>query len=84
MGVGGKRPGAGRKKGIPNKTTTAVKEMVLAALDRVGGVSYLQQQATANPTAFMTLVGKIIPHEVTGANGEPFRVIFEQADQRVL
>ena len=31
----------GRKKGVTNKTTKAVKEMILAALDEVGGQEYL-------------------------------------------
>jgi hypothetical protein len=35
MGIkGGKRPGAGRKKGVPNKTTQKHKEIVEAALDK--------------------------------------------------
>ena len=55
------KPGPGRPKGCPNKTTTAVKDMVIKALNGVGGQKYLEQQATANPVAFMTLVGKVIP-----------------------
>lgn len=66
------KPGPGRPKGAPNKLTMAVKDMVLAALDKAGGVNYLVQQAQENPTAFMTLVGKIIPTQVNGPgeNGE--------------
>jgi hypothetical protein len=65
----GSRPGerrGGRQKGTPNKVTGALKDMVLQALDGAGGVSYLQKQATANPTAFLTLVGKVLPLQVTG------------------
>lgn len=40
--------------------------MVLQALANAGGVAYLEKQATANPTAFLTLVGKVIPLQVTG------------------
>lgn len=69
--VGDGTPGPGRPKGVPNKTTTAVKEAVLAALDRVGGVDYLARQAEENPTAFMTLVGKVLPLDVKAeATGE--------------
>lgn len=57
--------GKGRRKGVPNKTTGAVKEMVLAALEGVGGIAYLQQQAAENPTAFLTLVGKVLPLQVS-------------------
>lgn len=51
----------GSRKGIPNKTTKALKEMILEALDGVGGVTYLMGQATENPNAFMALVGKALP-----------------------
>lgn len=60
----------GRKKGTPNKQTAAVKDMVLAALDGVGGIAYLKRQAEENPTAFMTLVGKVIPTQVNHADNE--------------
>jgi hypothetical protein len=63
--------GKGRPKGAPNKLTKDVKEMILAALDKAGGVKYLVRQATENPAAFMTLVGKIIPLQVTGKDGGP-------------
>jgi len=54
-------PGPGRKPGVPNKVTRELKEMILAALDNAGGEKYLAQQAIENPTAFMTLVGKVLP-----------------------
>lgn len=54
----------GRQKGTPNKTTAAVKDMVLQALSNKGGVEYLEQQADKNPTAFLTLVGKVLPLDV--------------------
>ena len=59
----------GRPKGSPNKTTAAVKDMVIQALNgahKDGGAAYLQQQAKDNPTAFLTLVGKVIPLQVGG------------------
>jgi hypothetical protein len=62
--VGDGTPGPGRPKGVPNKTTTAIKDMILTALDGAdpeGAVAYLKKQAQENPTAFLTLVGKVIP-----------------------
>lgn len=56
--------GKGRVKGVPNKTTGALKDMILQALDQSGGVAYLMEQAALNPTAFMTLVGKVLPLQV--------------------
>lgn len=61
----------GRKKGVPNKNTTALKDMILQALANVGGADYLQKQATDNPTAFMTLVGRVLPLQVNDKGGEP-------------
>lgn len=65
---GHKRYG-GRKKGTPNKTTGELKEMILQALSNKGGIKYLERQADENPTAFMTLVGKVLPLQVSGEGG---------------
>jgi hypothetical protein len=67
----------GRAKGAQNKVTTALKDMVLTALAGAGGVKYLQKQATENPTAFLTLVGKVLPLQVSGEGGGPVKVIVE-------
>lgn len=61
----------GRKAGTPNKVTKALKDMVLGALDRVGGEEYLIEQARENPTAFLTILGKCMPKEITGSDGKP-------------
>ena len=63
--------GPGRPKGSVNKTTVEVKAMVLAALDGAGGIDYLIQRAQDPRTAsaFLTLVGKVLPLQVTGADG---------------
>lgn len=60
----------GRPKGIPNKINGEIREMIICALDGVGGVGYLMRQAEENPVAFMGLVGKVLPLQVTGANGK--------------
>jgi hypothetical protein len=66
--------GKGRKKGVPNKVTGQLKDMILAALDEKGGVVYLMEQADKNPQAFLTLVGKVLPLQVTGENGDGIRL----------
>lgn len=66
--------GKGRPKGVPNKNTAAIKDMILEALNGAGGASYLQEQAEKNPAAFMTLVGKVLPMQVTGADGGPVQI----------
>lgn len=68
----GSKPGerrGGRQKGTTNKLTAALKDMILTALDEAhpdGGIEYLKAQASANPTAFLTLVGKVLPLQVAG------------------
>ena len=58
--------GKGRPPGSPNKMGKAIKEMIVQALDEAGGVDYLKTQAATNPTAFLTLVGKVLPLQVAG------------------
>lgn len=67
-----KRPpnaGKGRKKGVPNKVTGALKDMILTALSDAGGVEYLKAQAEKNPNAFLGLVGKVLPLQVSSGEG---------------
>lgn len=61
----------GRKKGTPNKTTAAVKDMVVAALHESGGVAYLIEQARENPKTFLSLVGKVLPLSIAGDAEQP-------------
>ena len=67
--IGKGKAGPGRPKGVPNKNTALLKDMILQALENKGGVDYLESQADSNPTAFMTLVGKVLPLQLTGADG---------------
>jgi len=73
---GSPKSGGGSRKGIPNKTSASLKEMILGALDESGGVSYLVERAKDPRTAsaFLSLVGKVLPMQVTGANGEALAV----------
>lgn len=67
--------GRGRKKGELNKNTKAVKDMITAALDKAGGIDYLVKQASENPKAFLSLVGRVIPVQVTGEGGGALTVV---------
>lgn len=63
--------GPGRPKGLQNKMTGVLKDMIMTALTREGGVRYLRRQAKKNPTAFLTLVGKVLPLQVSGDLDQP-------------
>ncbi|MCK9299358.1 MAG: hypothetical protein M0P21_10430 [Methanoculleus sp.] len=84
MGGRTKTSGQGRPKGAQNKTTKALKEMILGALDQAGGESYLLQQARENPNAFLTLVGKVLPTTLASDPKNPpsITVTFIEPDKR--
>jgi hypothetical protein len=70
-GKGGARPGAGRPKGSLDKGNALIREMIVEALDEAGGVEYLQGVARSHPAAFLSLIGKVMPIQVTGEGGGP-------------
>src|SRR4249919_2633597 len=65
---GGKKYG-GRVAGTPNKFSGDLKAMILAALEAAGDVEYLLQQTSKNPVAFLSLLGKLLPTQLTGKDG---------------
>ena len=70
----------GRKKGTPNKTTALLKDAILQAATNAGGgdlTAYMQVQAQENPGPFMSLLGKVLPMQVTGEDGGPLQVVFK-------
>lgn len=77
--IGKGKPGPGRPKGQPNKTTALLKDAILQAATKAGGkdglVGYLTMQATANPQSFLPLLGKVLPMQVTGEDGGPIRTV---------
>lgn len=71
----------GKPKGAVNKTTKALREMILMALSEAGGVDYLVKQAKAkNPAPFMALLGKVLPMQVTGDPNAPVQIILNGSD----
>jgi len=61
----------GRARGVPNKLNKTIREMIVEALNHAGGVAYLERQAIENPTAFLVLIAKIMPREISAPNGTP-------------
>ena len=68
------RKTGGRQPGSLNKVTGDIKTMVVGALAGVGGTEYLMRQAEENPAAFMSLVGRVLPLQVTGVGGGAIRI----------
>lgn len=74
MAKGGKRHGAGRKPGTPNKLTGDVKAAIVAAFDEAGGKDYLVKLAKEDPRTFCSLVGKVVPMAVGGDPDQPIKI----------
>lgn len=60
------QPKGGSRKGIPNKNTGLIREMIAKALDQAGGVEYLVDCAhdPRSKSAFLGLIGKVMPVQV--------------------
>ncbi len=84
-GLGAPKTG-GRQPGTPNRITADLRAMILEALDRVGGQDYFVQQATTNPKAFMSLLARLIPTQVTGKDDGPLfpELSTQELEQRVI
>jgi hypothetical protein len=62
-------PGPGRPKGMPNKFNGQLKEALLSAFNGAhpdGLASWVLQEAKANPTAGLALLGRLIPVSTEG------------------
>ena len=59
------------------KTTTALKDAILVAGEQAGGeaglVGYLRNMATTNPSAFLSLLGKVLPMTLAGDRDAPLQ-----------
>jgi hypothetical protein len=66
----------GRVAGTPNKMTKTLKQDILDAAELAhpdGRVGYLVWASKEQPTAFMSLLGKVLPTEIQplGSDGNP-------------
>lgn len=89
--VGLDRAKTGRQKGTPNKTTAVLKDAILRAAEAVGEdtkgkgglVGYLKRVAKEDVKAFSSLLGKVLPLQVTGADDGPLKVVIYAEDEAV-
>lgn len=70
----------GRQKGTPNKVTGQLKDMIMTALDDVGGIEYLKKQANENAKTFLLLLGRVLPLQLTGDAEQPLEHRFRWAE----
>lgn len=89
----GKKTG-GRQRGTPNRTTALLKDAIIKAAEAVGEdgkgrgklVGYCKMLAKNEPKAFSSLLGRVLPMQVTGEGGQPIvtrveHVIVDAADR---
>ena len=55
---------AGKRPGTLNRTTTALKEAVLEAFEKGGGVKWLRKLMDEDPRTFVSLLARILPAEM--------------------
>lgn len=74
-GRGGKREGAGRPAGSLDKGNALIRDMLGKALDELGGHEYLVScgRDPRTKAAFLGLIGKLLPMQVTGEGGGPIK-----------
>ena len=69
----------GRQRGTPNKFTKTLKDAILQACEEAGGnegmTGYLRLQAGDNPSAFMSLLGKVLPLQIQGDADNPLQTV---------
>lgn len=51
-----------------------IRELIVRALDEVGGVEYLKTTALSHPAAFLSLIGKVMPVQLEGGTN-PLSVV---------
>lgn len=72
--IGEGKPGPGRPKGMPNKSTALLKDAIIRAATDAGNgdmATYLTEQARDNPGPFMALLGKVLPLQMSGDADNP-------------
>lgn len=84
------QPPGGSRKGKPNKTTALLKDAILLAAEQTGQdgkgkdglTGYLRRVAQADVKAFSSLLGRVLPLQVTGEGGGP--MVFERIVREVI
>lgn len=84
-GHGGKRVGAGGKKGVPRTKTKKAYEAIEAAFDAIGGVKALTQWARENQSDFYKVIyPKIIPVQLSGPDGDAIPVAITEIKRTIV
>lgn len=76
--ITGGKPGPGRPKGSPNKTTAAAKDAIAQAAAELGGtnriVEWVKEDALNERVFWGTIYPKLIPLQVGGDPANPLEI----------
>lgn len=75
-----------RTNSTPGKATGNLQEAIIAAAEMIGRdgvgheglIGYCSHLAQEQPKAFAALLGRVLPMQVTGADGDPLELLFQQ------
>lgn len=85
--------GPGRPKGVSNKITVLLKDAIIRATEMTGNpddakqkglVGYFRWLAKVEPKAHATLLGKILPTQITGEDGKAITINVDGKDASLL
>ena len=86
-GPGWAKPGPGRPKGSPNKTTAAAKAVIEEAASGLGGADRLLEWAKEDPknehAFWSSIYPKLLPLQVSGDADNPLQVI-HKIDRKIV
>lgn len=69
---------AGKPKGTPNKLSASAKENIALVFERMGGVEGMLKWAKTNRTEFYKIYPRLLPLEVSGADGAGITVVIQK------
>lgn len=64
----------GRDKGVPNKFSSDLKQMILNALHKQGGEEWFAALARKDKRSFSGLLGRLLPTKIGGDPGNPVQI----------
>lgn len=76
--------GKGRKKGVPNKMTREVKEVIAKVFEDIGGIESFAAWARWEPTEFYKMYAKLLPIQLQGAGVDgAFQIVISKEESKL-
>ena len=86
-GWGGRRDGAGRKRGSKNKITAEIRDNVVDVFEKLGGIEHMKEWAETHPNEFYRMYSRLLPRPVELSGEDTAQNItfkfFDQSDLKL-